>query len=119
MATYDGEAATIGTAHIGDLAHRFAKEVYDTSTNCLMAHSIRAVQEFLIKHQKGRHWISIEMSQSKKYLGKRAIAVIRPNDTDILVADGIGLENQRRGIAHELGHLLFVKLENRMKTCRI
>jgi hypothetical protein len=74
-----------------------------------MAHSIRAVQEYLEAHGKGKHWISVTIAASDKYLGKRAIAVIRPDETEILVAQGIGFEHQRRGIAHELAHLLLHK----------
>src|SRR5688572_29256071 len=96
-------------ASLGELAHEYAKVVYRASESCLMAHSIRAVQAYLESTGHGRHWISIELAPSDRYLGKRAIAVIRPDETEILVARDIGFEHQRRGIAHELAHLLFVK----------
>ena len=95
---------------LGDRAHIFASQIYQLSEQCLMAHSIRSVQSFLEKNGKGRHWITITVGKPKRYLGRRAIAIINPDDTEIVVAEDIGFEHQRLGIAHELAHLLMAKL---------
>ena len=95
---------------LGDRAHILAGQIYHRSEQCLMAHSIRAVQSFLEENGKGRHWITITIGKPKRYLGRRAIAIINPDDTEIVVAEDIGFENQRLGIAHELAHLLMAKL---------
>jgi len=97
---------------LGDLAHDYAKSIYNLSEKCLMAHSIRSVQQFLEDKGKGKHWISIMMASSERYLGRRALAFIQPNQTEIFVDSHVELDHQRRGIAHELGHLLFVKFNN-------
>lgn len=75
-----------------------------------MAHSIRAVQKYLELNGNGRHWITIKIAPTNRYLRRRAIAVISPDETDIIVANDIGFEQQRLAIAHELAHLLIVKL---------
>jgi hypothetical protein len=103
----------IEVAHkLGDNAHSFAKEIYDLSESCLMAHSIRAVQSYLEENGKGRHWISLTPSKSGQLLPRRAFAMIKPQETDIIVNMTVELEHRRRGVAHELAHLLFVKFSN-------
>ena len=106
MEPFNGDAAPLP---LGDKARLFAKAVYQQSEQCLMAHSIRAVQAFLEAKGKGRHWISIKIAPTKRFLAKRAIAVITPDQTEIVVAGDITFEEQRLAIAHELSHLLFVK----------
>lgn len=105
------EAALENAHKLGDSAHEYAHQVYELSKTCLMAHSIRAVQKHLEDSGKGRHWISLTPTKGG-YLPRRAFAMIRPQETDIIVNTTVGLEHQRRGIAHELAHLLFVKLHN-------
>lgn len=79
-----------------------------------MAHSIRAVQELLEGRGKGRHWITVTFAPIFTYLRRRAIARISPEETEIIVASEIDLEAQRLAIAHELAHLIFVKLGGSM-----
>jgi hypothetical protein len=100
----------VRVAHLlGDNAHAYAKKVYELSESCLMAHSIRSVQRYLEENGKGRHWISLTPTKSGQLLPRRAFAIIQPQQTDIIVNLTVEPEHQRRGIAHELGHLLFVK----------
>jgi Zn-dependent peptidase ImmA (M78 family) len=98
---------------IGDFSHQTAKKVYELSELCLMAHSIRAVQMLLEQNGVPKYWVNIKLSASWKYIGKRAMAVIMPNEADILVDGSISLEDQRKGIAHELAHVLCAKLASR------
>ena len=109
MSNQEGDFAFL----LGDFAHLHAERVYGLSEKCLMAHSIRATQQLLEDSGVGRHWISITISKSQQYMGKRAISFIAPSETDILVDRTIGLENQRRAIAHELAHLVLRKLASR------
>lgn len=103
----------IKRAHeMGDAAHAYAKEVYDLSESCLMAHSIRAIQRHLEEKGKGQHWISLTHTKAGQFLHRRAFAIIKPQYTDIVVNSTVEREQQRRGIAHELAHLIFVKLRD-------
>jgi hypothetical protein len=98
----------------GDQAHKWAAEIYDLSTKCLMAHSIRAVEryieEFLGSSEfRLAHRIKVTESNPMFYMGKRAIAYISVGRTEIKVDAELGFEAKRLAIAHELGHILFAK----------
>lgn len=98
----------------GDQAHKWAEEVYNLSKQCLMAHSVRAV-EYYIEHKLDNaelrlpHKIKVTESSPLMYLGKRAIVYISAVKTEIQVDKDLGFENKRMAIAHELGHILFAK----------
>jgi hypothetical protein len=98
----------------GDQAHTWAGEIYTLSTQCLMAHSVRAVEHYLehridnLDHRRP-HRINITESTPMFYLGKRAVAYIFVGRTEIKVDKDLGFEEKRMAIAHELGHVLFAK----------
>lgn len=94
---------------IGEEAHRLAEEIYARSKTCLMAHSIRSMEGFLAAKLGRQHSIKLTIANTHRFLGKRALAFIRPDHTDILVSgkEAIGFEHQRLAIAHELAHILF------------
>jgi hypothetical protein len=99
----------------GDQARKWANDVYTLSEKCLMAHSIRAVEEYIEKGlgdsqvMRPPHRIKIRLCNSQKYLGRRALAAIDKvkGTTEIQVDKDIGFEQQRLAIAHELAHVLF------------
>jgi len=98
--------------HKGDQAHDWANEIFSLSEKCLMAHSIKAVEVWVDRERmatgKNNHFsIRVRLGHAKKYLGRRAIAVINGDHAEIQVDSEIGHEYQRLAVAHELAHILF------------
>ncbi len=100
----------------GQQAHQWAQEIYSISEKCLMAHSIRAVEECVERKRQVPFRIRIKQSPTQKYLGRRALAFIKPMAAEIKVGMELDFENRRLGIAHELAHILFVSLYGNGKT---
>lgn len=103
----------------GDQAHQWAREIYDLSERCLMAHSIRAVERYIEETldnalYRQPHRIKVIEAKPLMYFRKRAIAFIHVGWSDILVDSeaNIGFEQQRLAIAHELAHILFAKCKH-------
>lgn len=97
-------------------AHEWAAEIYALSEQCLMSHSIRAVEKYIEEKLENPiyrqpHRIRVLIAQPQRYFHKRAIAFIHVGRSEILVDSeaNIGFEQQRLAIAHELGHILFAK----------
>lgn len=103
---------------LGDLAHSKAEEIFNLSTECLMSHSVRAVEEYFFR--RGRSF-SIRIQIRKNFAAKaqsQALAYIFHNMAKIVVDEDIGKEFQRRSIAHELGHIV-VAFEELLTTGKL
>ena len=80
----------------GDKAHHWAQEIFDLSTKCLMAHSIRAVEQFIEEKLDNPafrlpHRIKIiESDTINRYVAKRALAFIHYLAWHHIVDDGAG-----------------------------
>ena len=98
----------------GDFAHSAAKDIFDLSSECLMAHSVRAVEEHLAR--LGRQMFAIRVRTRRNFAAKAqspALAYIFSSRADIVVDADIGKEWQRRAIAHELGHIVIAFEEHK------
>jgi len=92
----------------GDKARKWAADVYALSLDCLMAHTLRAAEQYIERTTGLPHRIKIKKSA---YLGRRALAFIDVpiGGSLILYNTDIGFEDQRKAIAHEVCHILFEK----------
>ena len=103
---------------LGDFAHAKAEVIFDLSAECLMAHSVRAVEEYFSR--LGRSF-SIRIQVRKNFAAKaqsQALAYIFHDRARIVVDEDIGKEYQRRSIAHELG-LIMVAFEEQLTTGKL
>jgi len=95
----------------GKFAHEKALEIFLASQECLMAHSIRAVEKHIqqCRFTPASVGYSIRLFVRKRFAAEvrtQAKAFIQEHRADIVVDADIGIEYQRRAIAHELGHIL-------------
>jgi hypothetical protein len=108
----------------GFFCHAKALEIFNISEACLMAHSIRAVEEYIqelkvkhgLVHPQGSSKYSIRFQIKKGFkskLGSSARAFIHITHTDIYLDSEMTPELMRRGIAHELGHIV-IAMEKRV-----
>lgn len=88
-----------------------ALEIYKLSTDCLMAHSIRAVERYLLEKYGFNTQIILAVENwMRADLGRvsvSSVAVENGGITYIYVQDDIGFNQQRFCIAHELYHVIW------------
>jgi hypothetical protein len=91
---------------VGDFARSEALKIFNLSTSCLMAHSIRAT-ELCLQNDGFPYTIKVQPRKNlAAKVGSRATAFIRTSAAHIFVDGDIELEQQRLAVAHELGHIL-------------
>lgn len=96
-----------------ETAGEFAKKIYEFSTNCLMAHSIRAVEQFLKQTYKFDTKIVLaEHAKVRSDTGRMSCCSVAQNNGDktyILVQKDDNFERSRKRfcVAHELYHVIW------------
>jgi len=92
--------------NLGDVAQKSAQEIYELCSQCLMAHSIRAV-ELVVQKRVLNYTVIIRLgSHVQEMAGKRALVDIDFGRSVIYVEKAITFDEQRMAVAHELGHIL-------------
>src|ERR1035437_4222580 len=92
--------------NLSDVAQKSAQQIYELCAQCLMAHSVRAV-ELVVQQRVLNYTVIIRIgSHVKEIAGKDALVDIDFGRSVIYVESAITFDEKRMAIAHELGHIL-------------
>lgn len=89
-------------------AIRMAQLIFDTATDCLMAHSIRAFQTYIWRkfHAQCDIVLQVKHNVKRMFFGKKSWTLLIQNGAILMVDCDETPDQQRVCIAHELYHLI-------------
>jgi hypothetical protein len=91
-----------------EAAQNLAAVIYNLSEQCLMAHTIRAVEWYVTReYQKPRYSIVLQVEAGvNKRWGAKSWALLRPESAVILIDEDLSRDQKRVCVAHECYHVL-------------
>lgn len=91
-------------------AQKSAARIFDGASKCHLAHAVQAVENEVAKHFEGESFaIQILLKDPHRVEGRSILYLFRQKSrAQIWVKNSLAFEEQRKAIAHELGHILYL-----------